>query len=250
MTVRNPSQGHAQSGVTLIELLIAVTLLGLLSVGIVISLRVALSAMNKADEKLMANRREAGAQRILEEQIAGLMPVVADCRANSESPTGRISFFQGEAQSLRFVSTFSLQEASRGLPTILEFQVIPGEKDRGVRLVVNEHVYTGPRGAGMFCTGMVSDPETGGTAPHFVPIEIGAGSFVLADKLAYCHFSFRDVLPPPEPPRWVAHWTKLTLPDAIRMETAPLDPDPSKVQPLTLTIPVRVTRHPLDQYEN
>ncbi len=250
MTAGTPSRSAAQSGVTLIELLIAVTLLGLLSVGIVISLRVALSAMNKADSKLMSNRREAGTERILEEQVAGLMPVVADCHANSETPAGRISFFQGEAQSMRFVSSFSLAEASRGLPTILEFQVIPGENNRGVRLVVNEHIYTGPHGAGLFCTGVVADPETGGNAPHFVPIEIGASSFVLADKLAYCRFSFRDVLPPPEPARWVAHWTKPTLPTAIRIEIAPLDPDASKLQPVSLTIPVRVTRHPMEQYEN
>ena len=38
-----------------------------------------------------------------------------------------IQFFQGEAQSMRFVSTYSLQQAWRGLPQILEFLVIPRE---------------------------------------------------------------------------------------------------------------------------
>ncbi len=41
------------------ELLIAMTLLSTLSVGMLLSLRVGLSAMNKADAKLMSNRRVA-----------------------------------------------------------------------------------------------------------------------------------------------------------------------------------------------
>ena len=131
---------RAESGVTLMELLIAVTLLSLLSVGIVISLRVALSAMNKADSRLTGNRRVTSVQRILEEQIQGIMPVTADCQPLPRRHRARsISFFQGETQSMRLASTYSLQQGARGLPMILEFQVIPGEDSEGVRLVVNEH---------------------------------------------------------------------------------------------------------------
>ncbi len=54
---------------------------------------------------------------------------------------------------MRLASTYSLQQGERGLPMILEFQVIPGEDDQGVRLIVNEHWYTGPRGAGVYCIG-------------------------------------------------------------------------------------------------
>ena len=136
------------SGVTLIELLIAVTLLGLLSLGVVISIRIALSAMGKTESRLMANRRVSSVERILEQEISGIMPVTADCHAVPNGAVTRIAFFQGEAVSLRLASTYSLQQGSRGLPMILEFKVIPGEDNAGVRLVVNERWYTGPRGAG------------------------------------------------------------------------------------------------------
>lgn len=241
---------HKSAGVTLMELLIAMTLLSVLSVAIVISLRVGLSAMNKADSKLMSNRRVASVQGILEQQISGIMPVTAQCLSEGDAPSARISFFQGEPQSMRFASSYSLQQGSRGLPMILEFQVIPGEDGAGVRLVVNERLYTGPRGAGQVCTGLAPDPETGALGPHFLPIQIGAASFVLADKLASCRFSFRDVPPPPAPAQWVLHWTKPVLPNAIRVEMAPLAPDPSRLQPVTLSIPVRVTRLPLESYDN
>lgn len=240
----------AEAGVTLMELLIAMTLMGLLSTGIVMSLRVGLSAMNKADSKLMSNRRVASIERILEEEITSVIPATADCLGQTVTPASRIAFFQGEVQSMRLVSTYSLQQGARGLPMILEYQVIPGENGLGVRLVVNETWYTGPRGAGLLCSGMAPDPMTGTLAPLFRPIQVGAGSFVLADKLAYCHFSYRDLRPPPELERWVLHWVKPVLPSAVRVDMGPLIPDSSRLEPVSLTIPVRITRLPLEPYDN
>ncbi len=180
------------------ELLIAVLLLSLLSVGIVLTLRVALSAMNKSGSKLMANRRVSSVERILDQEIEGIMPVTADCQAQADVPGPKLMFFQGETASMRLASTYSLQQGERGLPMILEFQVIPGEEGQGVRLVVNEHWYTGPRGAGVYCIGMGPPSDGGPPAPLFAPISIGPESFVIADKLAYCRFSFRDPRKPPE----------------------------------------------------
>ena len=185
---------RSSAGVTLMELLIAVTLVSLLSAGIAISLRVGLSAMNKADARLMANRRVASVERILNEEISGIMPVVADCHPPGDTPPVKIAFFQGEAASMRLASTYSLHEGARGQPMILEFQVIPGENNQGVRLVVNERLYAGPQEAGLTCLGVAPDPLTGVTAPRFLPISVGANSFVLADKLAYCRFSYREVV--------------------------------------------------------
>jgi len=235
-----PLPKGSEAGVTLMELLIAVTLMSLLSVGIVISFRVALSAMNKAETKLMANRRVAGIERILEEDVAGIMPVTADCSSGSDLPSARIAFFEGRPESMRFVSSYSMQQGARGLPAILEFQVLPGEEHKGVRLIVNERLYTGPLGAGLLCGG----------AGVFLPIEMGPASFVLADKLAFCRFSYRMTVSPNEPPPWVSEWPKQVLPNAIRFEMAPLEADSTKLQPVTLTIPVHVTRFPLEGYGN
>jgi len=65
-----------RAGVTLLELLLAVSLLGLLSAGILMALRVGANAMQKANARLIDNRRMNGVQRILEQEIAGFMPVV------------------------------------------------------------------------------------------------------------------------------------------------------------------------------
>jgi prepilin-type N-terminal cleavage/methylation domain-containing protein len=231
-----------ETGFTLLELLIAITLFSLLSVVIVISLRVGLSAMNKVDSRLMSNRRVAGVERIIEQEVAGIMPVTADCQSSGEGPSARIAFFQGEPAAMRLASSYSLQEGARGLPMILEYLVIPGENGEGVRLVVNEHLYSGPRSAGQFCA-------PGGPTALFLPIQTGPASFVLADKLAYCRFSFRELLPPPESAQWVAIWTKQQyLPNAIRIELAPMNPNAARLEPVTLTMPVHVTRLPMEDY--
>src|SRR6185295_16876718 len=121
-----------QAGVTLMELMIAVTLLSLLSVGLLFALRIGLTAYSKTQTRLMDNRRVAGAQRILEQQLEGMMPVVAPCGAGPQGGGTNTAFFQGEPQTMRLVSTFSLQQAWRGQPQILEVFQIPGADGRGV----------------------------------------------------------------------------------------------------------------------
>jgi len=235
-------------GVTLLELLIAVSLLSLLSVSLLMALRVGMDAMERTNRRLMHNRRVARAQRILEEQIAGFMPLVAECVVEPEQPTVKMPFFQGEPESMRFLSSYSLNEGSRGYPQILEFQVIPGENNRGVRLVVNERLYTGPLSAGAFCMGMGPDPISRAPVPLFRPIEVGPHSFVLADRLAYCRFSYRETPPPPAPPRWIPRWVQTQWPRAIRIEMAPLEPDRARVEPMELIAPLRVDKIPMTEY--
>ncbi|HEY1240197.1 MAG TPA: type II secretion system protein [Bryobacteraceae bacterium] len=228
-------------GVTLLELLIVVTLLSLLSVAMFTAMRIGLGAFTKADEKLMANRKAAGAQRILRSQMEGLVPVFALCAAGEpgSNSTVQMPFFGGTPAAVYLVSTFSLQEGWRGKPQILEIFVIPGE-DRGVRLVVNELPYTGSLSAGRFCR---VSPQNG--LPQFLPAQARPQSFVLADKLAYCRFAYlAEPLGPTLPETWQPVWNKLILPLAVRIEMAPLDPNPSEVQPISVTAPIYLRRDP------
>jgi len=239
---------RSRAGMTLIEVLIAVSLVSLLSVGILFAMRVGLNALNKADLKLMDNRRIVGTQRILQQQLAGFMPVIARFSPDPESPGVKIPFFHGRAQSMRFVSSYSLQQAARGLPQIVEFKVIPRDDGRGVRLVVNETVYTGPGSAGVFCLGPGPDPELGVVAQRFRPIAAGPSSFVIADRLAFCRFSYLQPLPPPQLEQWQPNWILPRWPAGIRIELAPLDPDDSRLKPLTITAAMHVDRYPIFDY--
>jgi len=238
-----------QSGLTLMEMLIAVTLFSALSVAMLFAMRIGLNTFGKTDARLMDNRRVAGAQRILEQQIEGMLPVVAPCLGTEAAPGRNIAFFEGEPRTMRLVSTFSLQEGWRGAPQILEFAVTPGEQGRGVRLVVNEVPYQGPAGAGGLCMGIAPDAITGAPTPQFAPIVAGPQSFVLADRLEFCRFSYLAPGPQPGlPPAWTLVWSAVGWPLGVRIEMAPLDPDATRLQPVTVTAPVRLLRSSVIQY--
>src|SRR5687767_5619311 len=97
----------SQRGVTLLELLIAVLLMSFLSLGILYSMRVGMIAMEKTNGRFLKNRRVLGVEKALAAQIAGLMPVTVECPGGQG---GKAVLFQGDPQSMRFVSSYSLQE--------------------------------------------------------------------------------------------------------------------------------------------
>jgi len=235
---------NRQAGVTLLELLIAVSLVGLLSVGMLLAIRAGLDAMGTTRRVMLERRRLAGAERVLEMQLASLMAVVADCRSAPQGPVTRVPFFQGEPQSMRFVTSYSIREGHRGRPKIVEYRVIPMEDEPGVRLVVNERPYAGPASTGALCLG----PEPEGPGIRYLPIEVGPDAFVLADRLARCEFSYQLPTPEPRPPAWVPRWTGQLLPAAIRIVMEPLEPGGRRQPVLPVVAPVRVTKNPLFAY--
>jgi prepilin-type N-terminal cleavage/methylation domain-containing protein len=157
-------------GMTLMEVLIAVTLVALLSVGMLYSLRAGLGSVETIDRRVEADRRASGAQRILEQEFAHLMPVIAPCRAGAEGiPSAPSAFFDGEPQVMRFVSAYSLEGAARGQAKILEMFVIPGSDRNSVRLVVNELPYFNPLSAGVLCFQRFDESSGGQQFLAFAP---------------------------------------------------------------------------------
>lgn len=236
-----------QGGLTLIEVLIAVTLVALLSAGMLFALRAGLSAMEATERRIGSLRRASGAQRILQQQIAGFLPVMARCGGSVAQEGGPpVMFFQGLPGVARFVTRYSIQGGVRGRAQVVELFVAP-RPEGGVRLLVNEIPYTGPAGAGFLCAPPAPDPVTGGFLPVFPPPQPGPRSFVLADRLAACRFLYLedDTV---TPQRWVEAWRRMDLwPAAIRVEMAPLDSATGTA--LTVTGLIRQNRLPGEFYE-
>ena len=240
------------AGFTLVEVLIASTLLMAITTGILMALRVGINAMDHADTRLMHDRRIMAVERVMEAQVSDAVPAMTTCMPKDDKQTtgDPIAFFQGEPQTMRFITSYTMNESSRGLPQLLEYQVIPGEHEDGVRLIVNEHVYSSPASATFTCSGTHFDEALGAPMPVFLPVQIGPFSFVIADKLAACHFEYLqpDKDSDAKPSVWVTRWTRPLLPDAIRIAMAPLDPGASQLPLTSLTIPVRVNRDPSVDY--
>ena len=80
---------------------------------------------------------------------------------------------------------------------------------------------------------------------RFSPVAPRPDSFVLADKLAFCRFTY--LTPPTEanlPPAWLPIWGGKTWPMGVRVDMAPLEPDASRLQPIAFTAPINATASP------
>ena len=244
-----PPDIRSQAGVTLLELLVAVSLVALLAVGMAFALRISLAGSSKAQSRIMDNRRVLGVERVLRHEVADLIPALTICGPDSKGSMAPTLLFEGAADRMRLASAYSLSEAGRGQPRLLEFQVIPGENSQGVRLVVNERLYTGIGSRNSLCTGFTSVPGLSAAIPVFAPIETGPSSFVLADKLAFCRMSYEEPRPAPELSRWVPQWLHTnTWPMAVRFEMEPLTRSSPGLELSTVTVPLHITRDPYQEY--
>lgn len=219
-------------GFTLLEMLVAISMVSLLTLTGVYAMRAGFLSLEKTGANIAESRRVLGARRVLEQALGGFLPAQAECHGGDIDVVQRVArtkakglFFEGTRQSLRFVSSFSLEEAHRGAPRIMEIAVIPGANGEGLRLIVNEHLYWGPSSTGYFCAGpRPPNPVTGQSLLDFFPIQTSPRSFILADRLSAVRIQYR--LPTNQPPffDWLDEWPFASaIPAAIRIEMRPLD---------------------------
>ena len=121
-------------GVTLIELLAAITLLGMVSLALLFSLRIGSSAWQRANARMAADRRVVAAADLLSTQLADARP-----RRVFWGPPERpasFAYFEGAPNRLRFLTSYSLAARSRGGLWLAEYSI---EGDSGTcRLLYNE----------------------------------------------------------------------------------------------------------------
>lgn len=223
----------SQRGVTLLELLIAVSLVALLSTGMLFAMRTSVLAYEKTARRLEDNRRVVGVERIIASQLGGAMAVAATCPSPGGLPVSA-SFMAGTAGVLRLVSSYSIAEGARGYPQIVEYRVLPSDAG-AVRLVASERPYTGPRSTQPYCAGQ-APPD--------------ARVFLLADHLAYCRIFYHEPYNSSTfaESGWLAIWNRAVLPAAVRIEMRSAVPVSGAIAPLDITAPIRVTRDPLITY--
>ena len=245
----------SERGVTLLELLIAITLVAGLSTGMLMAMRTSLLTYEKIAKKLESNRRFVKTQQILSNQIGAVIPVQGMCPAGEGPIATFFSFLSGSADTLRLVSSYSIAEGARGYPQIVEYRVIAGERG-SVRLVATERPYSGPQSTAPFCGGPALP------TPTVSPFEFGAGaqsaaapsaaSYVLAEHLALCRFSYHE---PYDQNRfletpWLPLWDRPVLPAGVRIEMQPVAPETGGLSVLGVTVPIRVDRDPRLVYDD
>ena len=181
----------------------------------------------------MLDRRIATANAILHSSLSGIVPVKAELPPDREEGGRVLEFFQGEPLSMRFVTTYSVVAGVRGGLLITELQVATYE--RGLRVLLNQAPYFGPRSAGALVAGFVQDPNTGRQRARFFPIRPRATSLIIVDELRQCRFEYLEKpLAVTQPTRWVPAWTDLQkLPEAVAIHVSPVGGE-TRLRPITV----------------
>ncbi len=213
-----------QAGMTLIELLLAVTMFAAISGAAGLVLRTAFTTLNRVDDKVDFNRRVLTAQRTLDQMLRGLIPVVGQCGAHKVG-------VRGMPTAMTFVSSYSLSEGGRGRPKLIQLFVAPSPNG-GVRLLMNEQPYWGRQSLQLGCSQVA---------------QVMPGSFILADRLASCQFRFKRRDPSTQFESWATIWDFPDWPLGVNVMMTPLESKPNQVQPGNVFVPIPVMNYNFDE---
>ncbi len=138
---------RSTAGVTLMEVLIAVTLLSLLTVGMAMAMRVGLNAFSKTDNRLMDNRpcgRSAARVGTGDRGYDAAGAALSWRRRRRAKSAFRPVSGRSPEDAPPGIHVLPPTGLARATALLLELFVIPGEEGRGVRLLVNELPYHHP----------------------------------------------------------------------------------------------------------
>jgi len=136
-----------QKGFTLLELMIALTILGLMITAIFSSLRLGLRAWQKGEERVEQYQRIRVVLEMLETQLRSIYPYRIEDKETKE----KFPFFRGEKDSIKFVSSVSFKtEEPMGL-CLVWYRVRREDRDLGYapakaflaseELILNEDIF-------------------------------------------------------------------------------------------------------------
>jgi general secretion pathway protein J len=201
------SKPKREAGFTLIEMLIATVLLGIMMLLLTGSLRIGADSWEAGEERLNKASRMFIVESFLRRHIGSLMPVSAVNRAGEMEPA-----FRGTGASLSYVAPLPDQLEGGGL---YRFKVYVSGQDEAKELRVTITPYR-------------SAPETHKTEPE--PID----DIAIVDPVREVRFAYygptgdesgNDQAGVPKG-KWVESWEDYQLPTMIRIDIDPMAEEP------------------------
>ena len=209
----NGSKQRTAAGLTLLELMAATTIAGLVALAALTSLRIGLRAWEKEQQAVVQLRRVTQVEDILHFQLSNhLLRIIV-----MELPDRRqqVPFFFGEGQRLVFLTSYSALERGRRGIVVADY-FAERQRDRTWKLWLEER----PALDGEQLAGMVVDllrtPE--GVRPGLRPFDTRR-ALLLWEGLRECRFQYRDDRP--ELGEWVSSWSLLgrrEMPSAVALQ--------------------------------
>jgi prepilin-type N-terminal cleavage/methylation domain-containing protein len=208
-----------QSGFTLFEVLLSLTLLGFLMLALLIGMRVANRAWRTGEARLRQVHAAAERSDFVVTQVSSLVPY----RITSTDPNlpGALTVLEATANCLRFISSYSSVYRSRTGLALVEYGIV--EPSRGdVEVVLRETPVAD--NASLYQKLILSvthDRDTGLAVINYQPFAVRPVDLRLMTGLSGAAFSYLDLHPEKSPdPVWRPNWrssVEAPYPDAIRL---------------------------------
>ncbi len=188
------------------------TIVSLLATTVLFGWRIAASAWQKASVSLDQSRGVLAASRLLQEQMASMLPY------NAKTSQGALQlFFEGDPKTARFISRYSVSDrASSGLYRV-EYHV-EQNSDGTAKLLLNEFPINSREELGAVITG--TENTDAGPVLRFVEFNPGPQTITVLDHLKECYFEYYRLATPA--PEWKQQWVMNgELPKAMAIRIVP-----------------------------
>lgn len=205
-------------GFTLLEVLIATSLMALLMVALVTGLHIGTRAWQGGEARLRGIHRDEELSAFLARQISSLVPYTAV----SEEPElpGRFPILEATPSRLRFLSTYGSRFGNRSGLLLVEC-VVSGTSRGTVDVALRE---TPVRGDRMLLDEIIErvteDSTIGKRTIVFKPFSVREGDLSLVTGLDRARFEYLDPAAPSGEPAWLPKWEgrpEAPYPAAIRL---------------------------------
>jgi len=177
------------SGFTLMELLVSITLMSLVAVAVHSGFRLSLNSWEKSEKALQRQRRLHFVLDLISRQVGSIVPYYS--RQHLEGTPVDVLLFNASAQGVRFVSSFSSEgRAADGL-RLVEYFLTDSPTGEGKALLINDNAL--PDNAELVGKVFTSFSRS---EDGYVIAEFGSfvaspeSSTVLVDHLSDAHFEF------------------------------------------------------------
>ncbi len=190
-----------KSGITLIELLVVVTLLGMVSLGLLFAMRVGVGAWQRANARMTNDRRVTAAGDLITSQLGSVRTkyvVLAD-----RDQSLRFIYFEGRSDRLRFLTDDSVTARTRGGLWLAEYWFEHNARNE-CRLQYNEMPVRTDADLAPTIAGAIS--EAGSMRISFSPTVTGPATRLLYSGLHDCAFEYLIEPQGGAPVYWGKEW--------------------------------------------
>jgi len=170
------------------ELLVSMTLIGLLAVAIHFGFRIGTNAWAKGDDGLQRVRTIQATFDLLTRQLGSMVPYYSQQKI--QAATVDVLVYQGTEKGMRFVTTFSSRSRNAGGLRLTEYFLSSSKDKKNKTFVVNERALPDDEGLSQSLFSSISREEDNAVVVKFFEFRTSLDSIYLIDGVDNIQFQY------------------------------------------------------------